>query len=126
MDGASQRDTCGDGCTGQPGAIAIHGGTGKVAVGLAAPGRVALVVVRALEALGVADHVAEIDAVAPHQPTRQLDRRAELAAVAEDLGVAEADVLDPDRRPVEADGVAAADAEPHELVDRAVAVDDEV
>ena len=44
----------------------------------------------------------------------------------EHVALAEADVLDPDRRPVQPDGVAAHQPERHELVDRPVAIDDEV
>ena len=50
----------------------------------------------------------------------------ELARVAEDLAVARPDVLDPDRRVVEPDRVAAHDRQRNELVDRPVLVDHEV
>ena len=64
--------------------------------------------------------------VPAHQPDGQRERRLQLPRVVEDRGVARADVLDPDRRPVQPDRVPAADAERHELVDRAVRVDHEV
>ena len=81
---------------------------------------VPLAVVRARQALGVADHVRQRDAVAVHQPERQPQRRLHLPRVVEDRRVARADVLDADRRPVEADRVPADRRERHELVDRAV------
>ena len=109
----------------QPRPIAVHRSADEVAVRLAAPGPVALAVVRARR-LSAWPMTSPSRSRTRHEPQRQLDRGRELARVAEDLGVARADVLDADRRPVEADGVAAADAEPDELVDRAVAVDDEV
>ncbi len=80
----------------------------------------------ARQALVVADHIAERDPVAAHQPGGEPERGGELARVAEDLPVARADVLDPDRRPVETDRVAAPDGQAHQLVDGAVPVDDEV
>ena len=78
------------------------------------------------EALVVPDHVARGDAVATLQRSREPERRSQLTAVAHHLGVALADVLDADRRVVQADGVPAHDGRPHEPVDRAVAVDHEV
>ena len=68
----------------------------------------------------MADHVRATPIVAAAQPAREPQRRGHLARVAEDLGVAEADVLDPDRGVVQPDGVAAHDRAPDELVDRAV------
>ena len=88
--------------------------------------RDALVVVRAREALGVADHVARADPEAVLEPAREPQGGGELAAVAHHVGVGDADVLDPDRGVVEPDRVAAAPAQRDELVDRAVAVDQEV
>ena len=86
----------------------------------------ALVVVRARERLVVPDDVLGRDAELRLQPARQPQRRAHLLRVAQHLRVARADVLDPDRRVVEPDGVAAHVAQRHELVDLAAAVDDEV
>ena len=83
-------------------------------------------VVRAREALGVADHVTGADAVARLQPAGERERRGELRGAADDVGVGDPDVLDPDRGLVEPDRVAAAPLERDELVDRAVAVDQEV
>jgi hypothetical protein len=74
----------------------------------------------------VADHVAQRDAVPLSEPQGQPERCGELARVVEDLGVARPDVLDPDRRPVEPDRVAADRGERDELVDRPVGVDQEV
>ncbi len=107
-------------------AVDRHVRVGPVAVRLAAPGRVELLVVRARQALVVADDVAELDPELLRQPERQLERGGELARVVQDVRVAVADVLDPDRRPVEADGVPAARGQVDELVDRPVRVDDEV
>ena len=98
----------------------------EVAVGLAAPAGVELLVKPAREALVVADHVAEPDVEAAHQPRRQRQRRRHLARVAQHLRVGHADVLDADRGPVEPDRVPAHHAERHELVDRPVGVDHEV
>ena len=53
-------------------------------------------------------------------------RRDQLAAPAHHVGVGHPDVLDADRDVVEPDRVPAHPLQPHELVDRAVAVDDEV
>ena len=86
----------------------------------------ALAVVGRAEALGVADHVAHADPEAAAQVLGQVQRGVQLAAVAEHVGVAEADVLDPDRGPVEADGVAAAGAQVDELEDPPGGADDEV
>ena len=97
-----------------------------VGVRLAAPRGKPLAVIRARQALCMPDHVRERDAVAVHQPERQLQRGAHLPWVVEDRRVARADVLDADRGPVEADGVAADRRQRDELVDRAVAVDHEV
>ena len=66
------------------------------------------------------------DAVPAHQPERQRERGSELRRVVEDLSVARADVLDPERRPVEPHRVAAHRVQTDELVDRPVPVDDEV
>src|SRR5581483_8632169 len=59
-----------------------HVGAPPVGVRPAAPGAVALVVERAREALGVADHLRERDPVAPHQPERERERGAHLRRVA--------------------------------------------
>src|SRR2546427_723737 len=75
-------------------AVDVHVSAHPVAVRLAPPRGVELVVVRARQALVVADHVAERDAVLLHQPHGQPLRRCELARVAEDLRVARADVFD--------------------------------
>ena len=65
----------------------------------------------------------DADPVAAAQPAREPQRRRQLALVAQHLAVAEADVLDPDRRVVQPDRVPAHDRARDELVDRAVAVD---
>ena len=105
----------------------VHVRRDPVAVGLAAPRGIELVVVRARsgsrrgrsrrrERCGtwlISHTVSASDACS----SRGFERiSASLIA----------DLLDPDRRPVQADGVTAADAERDELVDRAVAVDHEV
>ena len=84
------------------------------------------VVVGAREALGVPDHVALGDVEARHEPARELERGRDLTRVREDPGRRAPDVLDADRRVVEADRVATADCQWHELVDRPVRVDHEV
>src|SRR5438105_14871875 len=91
-----------------------HVGLLPVGVRLVRPRSVQLLVVRAREALVVADHVADPDVKAADEPSGQLERRAELGAVVEDLAVRGADVLDPDRDVVEAYSVAAPDAHAHE------------
>src|SRR5215207_5595151 len=96
-----------------------HRGMPPVAVGLPAQAADALAVVGGAEALGVADHVAHANPEAAAQPARQPQGGAQLTAVAEDVAVAVADVLDSDRRPVEADRVAAAGAEVDEAEDPA-------
>ena len=73
-----------------------------------------------------ADHVGERDRVRTAKPSCELQRRLHLRAIGEDFAVGEADVLDPDRRPVEADRVAAHDRQAHELHDRPVAAHHEV
>src|SRR5579875_3948302 len=93
---------------------------------LVGPRAVELLVVRARKALRMTDHVAKSDVEAPHEPGRQLERRAKLGPVVEDLGVRGADVLDADRDVVEAYRMAAHHVERHELVDRSVPIDDEV
>src|SRR5215212_9905625 len=97
-----------------------------VAVRLAPPRRVPLAVIAAAQALAVPDHVVARDRVATREPERQRKRGSELPGVAEDLTVARADVLDADRGPVQPDRVAADERQSHELVDRSVAIDDEV
>ena len=57
------------------------------------------------------------DAEAAAQPASQAQRGAQLARVAEDVGVAEADVLDADRRVVQADRVAAHERQRDQLHD---------
>ena len=86
----------------------------------------ALVVVRAGEALRMPDHVARADPEAVLQVARERERGGELRRAAHDVAVGDADVLDPDRGVVEPDGVPAAPAQRDELVDHAVAIDDEV
>ena len=110
----------------EPRAVDVHVGPPPVGVRLAAPRSVELLVERARQALVVADHVGQRDAVPRHQPGGQRERDAHLRRVAEHLGVGESDVLDPDRDLVQPDRVPAHDVERHELVDRPVAVDDEV
>ncbi len=66
------------------------------------------------------------DAEAVLQPARERERGADHRPAAHDVGVRDADVLDADRRVVEADRVAAAPLQRHELADRPVAVDQEV
>ena len=85
-----------------------------------------LAVVRTAQRLGVADDVVVGDAVLRLQPAREPQRGAQHLDVAEHPGLAEADVLDPDRRPVQPDRVAADPLQRDELVDGAVRVDDEV
>src|SRR5947208_1323394 len=81
--------------------------------------RHSLAVVRAREALVVADDVVDGNRVAAAQPAHEAQARGHLRPVAEDLSVGEADMLDADRRPVEADGVPAHGSQRHELVDPA-------
>src|SRR5690348_16875291 len=97
-----------------------------VCVRLVRPRLVQLPVVRAPQALAVADHVADPNVEPVDEPCAQLERRAELRPVVEDLAVRGADMLDPDRDVVEPDGVAAHDVQAHELVDPAAPADDEV
>ena len=59
----AERDAVAAGERGEARAVRGHVAVRPVAVGLAAPRRVQLVVVRARQALAVADHVAELDAV---------------------------------------------------------------
>src|SRR2546421_2804168 len=108
------------------GAVTLHVRVPPVGVRLVRPRVVQLLVIRAREALVVSDHVADPDAEPADEPGRELERRAELRVVAEDLSVGCAHVLDPDRDVVEPDGVPAHHAETDELIDRAVAVDDEM
>jgi hypothetical protein len=54
----------------------------------------------------MADHIPHPDPEAAAEVPGEAQGRAELAAVAEDVGVRVAGVLDADRGPVEADGVA--------------------
>ena len=110
----------------QPPAIDLHRGVPEVAVRLVRQRRHALVVVRAGEALVVADHVTRPDRVVRLQPARQPQRGSQLAAVAHHVRVGGADVLYPDRRPVEAHGVPAHQTQRHELVNHAPPVDHEV
>ena len=93
---------------------------------LAAPRRVQLLVERARQALVVADHVRERDPVAPMSQSVSASDERICAASPSTCASDSADVLDPDRRPVEPDGVPARCVELDELVDRAVAIDDEV
>src|SRR3954453_11105595 len=88
-----------------------HRRVAPVAVGLPPQARHQLPVVGGAEALGVPDHVVDADVELAPQPLRQSQRGAQLAPVVERVAVAVADVLDPDRGPVEADGVAAAGAQ---------------
>src|SRR5438552_2975811 len=106
--------------------VDVHVRMLPVGVRLVRPRLVQLLVVRAREALVVADHVADLDVEAAREPGRELERGADLDLVVEDLPVARADVLDPDRDVVEPHRVPAHDVELDELVDRPVAVDDEV
>ena len=78
------------------------------------------------QVLVVPDDVAEMDREPRHEPERQPECRVELSWVRQDLLVAGGDHLDPERRPVHARCVPAHDVEGHELVDRAVTVDDEM
>ena len=72
--------------------------------------RHALAVIRALQAFAVPDHVARLDSEPALQPTREAQRGVQLAPIRHHGGVARANVLDPDRRPVEPNGVAAHEA----------------
>src|SRR6476469_968089 len=103
-----------------------HRGVAPVAVGLVAQAGDQLVVVAGGEALGVADHVVDANPEAAAQPLGEAQRGAQLGSVAEHVPVAVADVLDPERGPVEADRVAAAGAEVDEAEDPARAGDYEV
>ncbi len=78
------------------------------------------------EAFVVADDVADFNVVGAADPTSQLDCGGELPAVAHDLGVGYTHVLHPDRTVVQTNCVAAHVTQWHELVDRAVGVNDEV
>src|SRR3954453_18333722 len=106
--------------------VAQHRRVAHVAVGLAPQAHDALVVVGAGQRLAVPDDVLRGDAVALLEPAGQAQARAQLAAVAHHLGVGEPDVLDTDRRPVQAHRVTAAQPQRDELVDGAVAVDHEM
>src|SRR5919108_3115774 len=81
----------------QPRPVAHHVGVDPVAVGLTAQRGDALAVIRGAQRLVVPDDVAQRDAVAAAQPAREAQRGAHLARVSEHVGVAVADVLDPDR-----------------------------
>src|SRR4029077_7062988 len=107
-------------------AIDLHVRMLPVGVRLVRPWLVELLVVRAGEALVVPDHVADLDVVAADEPRRELERRAHLLLVVEDLGVGRADVLDADGDVVEPDGVPAHHVRAHELVDRAAVTDYEM
>ncbi len=111
---------------GEASPVAAHGRLAEVAVRAVRERADALVVVGAREALGVPDHVPRPDAEAVLQPPRESQRRRKLAPVAHDVAVADAHVLDADGRPVQADRVTAHQAQRDELVDGAVARDQEV
>src|SRR4051794_23678384 len=109
-----------------PAPVHVHVRLGEVLVRLGAQGGHALAVIPRGKALVVADHVRAPDPVARHQPARQRQGGPHLHRIGEHLLVRTAGVLDPDRRVVEPDRMAAHDRQRHELVDRPVAVDDEV
>ena len=108
-----------------PGSARIDAWTQSPCVWRAQP-RHALAVVGRGQRLVVADDVAHRDPEAAAQPAREAQRRPQLARVAQHVGVAEADVLDADRRVVQADGVAAHERQRDHLHDRPVGADDEV
>ena len=84
-----------------------------------------LAVVRASQALVVPDHVPQLDPERAHQPERQGATPGSGAACPRICGRSSR-LLDPERRPVQPDGVPADRGQADELVDRPVAVDHEV
>src|ERR1035437_7082317 len=89
-------------------------------------GRYAVVVVWRGQALVVADHVPQRDPVAAAKPAGQLQGGGYLSRVIEDRLVGQADVLNPDRCPVQARRVAAAQSERDELIDPPAGLDEVV
>ena len=88
--------------------VDAHRAVPPVTVGLVAQAWYQLAMEGRAEALAVPDHVADPDVETAAQVLGEAQRCVHLAPVVENVAVAESGVLDPDRRPVEADGVAAA------------------
>jgi hypothetical protein len=105
---------------------ALHVGPLEVLVRLAPEGRYELTVVRAGKALVVADDVCNRYVKPAPQVVRQCECRPKLFRVVEHLGVAVGNVLDPNRRVVEPDDLAAHDVERNDLIDRTRLRDDEM
>jgi hypothetical protein len=98
----------------------------EVAVRLVAEGGYVFTVEGAREAFVVADHVLSLDVETALKPPDEAQAGRELAVVSENLSIAEADVLDPDRGPVQSDGVTTDRVERNQLVDCSLGVDEEV
>src|SRR5579884_3283505 len=98
----------------------------EVAVRLGPQRRDIFTVVGARQALVMADYVLDRDVEAAAQPAHQLETGSQLVAVAEDLSIAEADMLDSDRGPVQPHRVPAHGPERDQLVDRPRLIDHEV
>jgi len=107
-------------------AVDPHARAGPVAMRLRAQPGDAFAMVRARQRLAVTDDAGGSDLETAAQPSRQAQRGIQLALVFEDLTIGAPDVLDPDRRVVQADGMAAHDAHGHELEDPAILAHDVV